>query len=249
MLRTDETFLIGHNLERYAGFGGKEPVRLRDKRTERFVHAAHMIRNAPPSVDADYGFKILKALERGITQWSIVIDVNQGRVYYRTSEGNKIKTFELARFDFSPDTPVQMLDINAPLSGDVYDYFVDYSPQRNLRAAREGIESTDSVEQGLSRSLARYGYDLEDLIDRVCAAANGGSCASSPPARTPGAESAGGGLAAGEDALAADALSKPSQARSWILVPVGAVLALLLSASLLRVRRRRRRRPEETACD
>ncbi|MGD9001183.1 MAG: linear amide C-N hydrolase, partial [Anaerolineae bacterium] len=31
------------NLERYAGFGGEQPVRLRDKRTERFVHAAHMI--------------------------------------------------------------------------------------------------------------------------------------------------------------------------------------------------------------
>ncbi|HUS84924.1 MAG TPA: linear amide C-N hydrolase [Anaerolineales bacterium] len=227
------------NLERYAGFGGEQPVRLRDKSTERFVHAAHMIQDAPQSVDADYGFKILKTLERGLTHWSIVIDANQARVYFRTSLGKKIKFFDMARFDFSSETPVKMLDINARLSGDVFEYFVDYSPERNLRAAKEGIESTDSVEQGLSRPIEPYGYTLDDLIDRACAAANGGSCATSPA----GAETAG-----GVDAIAADALSKPSQARNWILLPLGAVLALLLSVSLLLVHRNRRRPPEETDC-
>ena len=226
------------NIEGYAGFGGEEPVRLRHEGTERFVHAAYMIQNAPPSVDVDYGFEILKALERGLTRWSIVIDVNQGRVYFRTSEGRKIKYFDMARLDFSPDTPVKMLDIHARLKGDVLDYFVDYSPERNLRAAKEGIESTDSAEQGFSRPMAEHGYGLDGMIDRVCAAANGGSCASSPA----DAETAG-----GVDAIAADALSKPSQTRNWILWPLGAVLALLLATSLLLVRRNQRRPPEENA--
>jgi penicillin V acylase-like amidase (Ntn superfamily) len=224
------------NLEGYAGFGGEEPVRLRHKGTERFVHAAHMIRNAPESVDSDYGFKILKTLERGLTRWSIVIDVNQGRVYFHTSEGRKIKYFDMAGLDFSPDTPVKMLDVHADLKGDVLDYFVDYSPERNLRAVKEGIESTDS-EEGLSNSLAQFGYGLDDLIDRACAFANGGSCASS----LADAETSG-----GVDAIAADALSKPGPTRNWILWPLGAVLALLLSASLLLVHRHRRRPPEET---
>ena len=212
---------------------------MQDKGTTRFVHAAHMIQNAPPSVDADYGFKILKTLARGLTQWSIVIDVNQGRVHFRTSVGKKIKYFDMARFDFSSDTPVKMLDIHARLKGDVLDYFVDYSPERNRRAAKEGIESTDSYEQGLSSDLARFGYGLDDLIDRACAAANDGSCASSPA----DAETAG-----GVDAIAADALSKPGQTSNAILLPLGAVLALLLSASLLLVHRNRRRPPDETAC-
>jgi choloylglycine hydrolase len=223
------------NLEDYASFGGEKPVRLRDKGTERFVHAAHMIRNAPQPVDADYGFEILKTLERGLTQWSIVIDVNQGRVYFRTSVGRRIKYFDMARLDFSSDTPVKMLDVNARLRGDVLDYFVDYSTERNRRAAKEGIESTDSYEQGLSSSLARFGYSLDDLIDRACAAANGRSCASSPP----DADTAG-----GSDAIAEDALSKPSQTRGWILLPLGAVLTLLLSIPLLLVHRSGRRPPE-----
>jgi hypothetical protein len=222
------------NLEGYAGFGGEKPVRLRDKGTERFVHAAHMIRNAPQSVDADYGFRMLKTLERGLTNWSIVIDVNRARVYFRTCQGKQIKYVDLARFDFSSDTPVKMLDINARLSGDVFDYFVDYTPERNLRAAKEGIAYTDSAEQGLSRPIAPYGYTLDDLAGRACAAANGGRCAASP-ADAETADSV--------DALAADALSKPSQTRNWILVPLGAVLALLLSASLLLVHRNRRRAP------
>jgi hypothetical protein len=197
-----------------------------------------MIRNAPGSVDSDYGFKILKTLERGLTRWSILIDVNQGRVYFHTNEGRKTKYFDMARLDFSPDTPVKILDVHADLSGDVLDYFVDYSAERNRRATKEGIEAADSYEQGFSSPMAQFGFGLDDLIDRTCAAANGGSCASSPA----GAESSG-----GVDAIAAAALSKPSQTPNWILLPLGAVLALLLSTSLLLIHLNRRRPPEETA--
>ena len=212
------------NLRNYTGFGGEESVNLRDKGTARFVHAAYMIQNAPHSIDPDYGFEILKNLERGLTQWSIVIDMKQGRVYFRTSIGRKIKYFDMSHFDLSPDTPVKMLDINANLKGDVFDYFVDYSPKRNWRAAKEGIESTDSYEQGLSKSLEQYGYDLDDLIDRVCTVANGESCGSSL------ADTYSSG---NTDDIAEDALSKPSQNGNWILLLVlGISLALLISISL-----------------
>ena len=99
--------------------------------------------------------------------------------------------------------------------------------QREFRAALERLSTG-----------AAHPADA-DLIDRACAVANGGSCASSPA----DAETAG-----GVDAIAEDALSKPSQTRNWILLPLGAVLALLLSASLLLVHRNWRRPPEETAC-
>jgi choloylglycine hydrolase len=211
------------NLGNYSGFGGEEPIRLRDKGIPRFVHAAYMIQDPPQSIDLDYGFKILETLERGLTQWSIVIDIKQGRVYFRTSVGRNIKYIDIASFDFSSDTPVKMLDINSDLKGDVVDYFVDYSPIRNLRAAREGIESTDSYEQGLSNSLARYGYDLDDLVDRVCAVANDGICTSS---------STDASIYEDNDDIADDALSKPGPKNKWIL-PLGVSLAVLLLLSLL----------------
>ena len=222
------------NLRNYTGFGGEEPISLRDKGTARFVHAACMIQNAPQSIDPDYGFKILKILERGLTQWSIVIDMKQGRVYFRTSTGRKIKYFDMSRFDLSPDSPVKMLDINANIKGDVFDYFVDYSPRRNLRAAKEGIESTDSYEQGLSKSLEQYGYDLDDLIDRVCTAANSESCGSSL---------ADAGSSENTNDIAEDALSKPNQNDNRILLLIlGIFLASLISMSLFLFYRKRRRR-------
>lgn len=218
------------NLETYAGFGGEKPVRIWHKGTARFVHAAHMIQNTPKIVNSDYGFKILKTLERGLTQWSILIDVNQGRVYFHTSQARKIKYFDISLLDFSPDSPVKMLDIHANLSGDVLDYFVDYSPERNLRAAKEGIESTDT-EKGLSTSITQFGYDLDDLIDRACAIANDGTCTSSlADAETQ----------SDDDDIASDALSKPRQTSNrlfWTLVPA---LALLVFSSILLVLRKRR---------
>jgi hypothetical protein len=132
--------------------------------------------------------------------------------------------------DFSPDTPVKMLDIHADLSGDVLEYFVDYSPKRNLRAAKEGIESTDS-EDGLSTSIAQFGYVLDDLIERACAAANGGTCTSSLEDIE---------TESGDDDIAADALSKPSQASNWPLWTLVPIFALLLSVSILLVLRKRR---------
>ena len=224
------------NLEEYAGFGGKERVRLRDKNTARFVHAAEMIRSAPESVSVDYGFKILKNLERGGTQWSIVIDVNQGRVYFRTTVGRKMKYFDMTRLDFSPDTPVKMLDINAEPRGDVIEHFVDYSPELNRQATKEGIESTDSYEGGLSSSLARWGYDLSDLIDRACAIANDGPCPSPPAAPDPPA-----GVSMAEDAGSSEA--QPPK-RIW--VPVGLALAALALAAFLLFRRNRHRAPDRT---
>jgi hypothetical protein len=224
------------NLESYAGFGGEKPVRLQHKGTQRFVQAAYMIRNTPQKVDADYGFKILRTLERGLTRWSIIIDANQGRVYFHTSQARKIKYFDISHLDFSPDTPVKMLDIHADLCGDVLEYFVDYSPKRNLRAAKEGIQSTDS-EGGLSTSIAQFGYVLDDLIERACAAANGEACTSSLVDV---------GTVGSDDDIAADALSKPRQTSNWLLWTSVSVLALLLSVSILLVLRKRRQPPEET---
>ena len=225
------------NLEEYKGFGGEKRVRLRDKRTARFVHAAEMIRSAPSSADSNYGFEILKNLERGLTQWSIVIDANHGRVYFRTSLGRRTKYIDMHRFDFSSDTHAKVLDINADLRGDVFEHFVDYSPELNRQAVKEGIESTDSYEGGLSSSLARLGFSLGDLIDRACAAANGGPCPSPPI--SPNAS-------ASVDATAGGASDSQTQTPKWIWVPVGVLMTALASALFLLSRRNRRRAPDCT---
>ena len=118
-------------LEQYEGFGGDKPVDLHDKTIPRFVHATHMIQNPPDPVSIDYGFEILKTLERGSTRWSYIIDVYNQSVCFHTSLAKERKYFDIPAFDLSCDTPARMLDIHSNLKDNVAGHFVDFSLQLN----------------------------------------------------------------------------------------------------------------------
>jgi len=75
----------------------------------------------------EYAFDTLKLVSGNITQWSIVFDIVNRRVYFRTRVNPKIRFFGLDSFDFSGETPVKMLNVHEDLAGDVAGSFVDYS--------------------------------------------------------------------------------------------------------------------------
>ena len=110
----------------------------------RFVRAAEMIKKykpkkAPSAVD--YAFDIISNVKaNGIgymfgeplyTQWSIVYDLKNLKVYFHSLGNEQIRYFALSSFDFSCKTPVTILDINANLSGDVVNNFVNYTHKAN----------------------------------------------------------------------------------------------------------------------
>jgi len=53
------------------------------------------------------------------TQWSIVFDTKNLRVHFRTSRNPQARSVEFAQLDFACGTRRHMLDIHAPLSGDI----------------------------------------------------------------------------------------------------------------------------------
>jgi hypothetical protein len=65
------------------------------------------------------------------TKWSFVYDVNHLQIYLRTNDNRNIRQINLKSIDFSCTAPVKVLDINAPLSGDVTEAFTDYTPEIN----------------------------------------------------------------------------------------------------------------------
>ena len=156
------------NLANYAGFGGQTPVDLDDMKVERFVHAAHLIQNAPESPAVDYAFAILKNLERGDesgtwTLWSYVIDVLEGRVYWHTKAARERKSFDMRAFDFACATPAMMLDINIHKSGDLGAAFEPYSPELNRRVTEAGIGWLDVAEA----FVQERGGTIENMINAV----------------------------------------------------------------------------------
>ena len=115
---------------------------------DRFVRGAMLA-----SGDGDpmaRGFAVLAAVARpGFTRWSIVYDLGAGDVYFKTDINEAIRRITVTGFDFSCRTPVQMLDVTAPGSGDVGPVFVDYTRAAN-RALLEASYAKTPFLQGRS---------------------------------------------------------------------------------------------------
>ncbi|MEJ2208081.1 MAG: linear amide C-N hydrolase [Anaerolineae bacterium] len=123
----------------------------------------------PGDVDAavTYAFDLLErasgqATGGSPTQWSIVFDLAQGRVHWRTSRHRDLRSVDLARLDLSCDSPAQMLDIHAPLAGDVSDRLEPFDFQANLQYTLDFLDQWGNRElsplevEVLQRGLASF---------------------------------------------------------------------------------------------
>jgi penicillin V acylase-like amidase (Ntn superfamily) len=99
------------------------------------------------------------------TQWSIVFDTENLRVHWRTSRSPQIRSVEFAKLDFACGTPVEMLDVHAPLSGDVSDELGRYTFEANLRYTTNFLEKWGGIElsplevEVLERGLNSFGCE------------------------------------------------------------------------------------------
>ena len=129
----------------------------------RFVRAAEMLKKYKPKKSpsaVDYAFDIISNVRANgmgymlgeplYTQWSIVYDIKNLKVYFYTRGNEQIRYFALSSFDFSCKTPVTILDINSNLSGDVATNFVNCTHKANRDLQKKLIflskEEFDSLE-------------------------------------------------------------------------------------------------------
>ena len=108
---------------------------------DRFVRAATLVRAAERSSKepaVDEAFRILgSAANPSRTQWSIAYDLKNLRVHFRTRANPKVRTAELAAFDLSCRTPVQVSDVDADPR------FADYSPRANRALIERAYRGVD----------------------------------------------------------------------------------------------------------
>jgi choloylglycine hydrolase len=134
-------------LKQHEGFGGTTPIGTTTSSLDRFARAANMLKNYEPTTSEgahEYAFDILKNVSAGArTKWSIVYDIASRRVYFRTFANPQIRYFELNAFDFSCNTPVQVLDINAERSGDITNNFIEYTWQLNRDLIGNAYKKTE----------------------------------------------------------------------------------------------------------
>jgi choloylglycine hydrolase len=100
----------------------------------RFIQAAQMIENFDPQKEdapVSYAFKILDAVSARRTVWRIVYDNINMKIHFRTRANSKMRTIDMTELDYACQTPVQLIDINAQLSGNLTDLLENYTRQKN----------------------------------------------------------------------------------------------------------------------
>lgn len=103
---------------------------------ERFGIAAHMLTEYKQQSDIPietYAFQILSSVAQGSTQWSIVYDINNLQVHFKTQQNPVIKTVRLQDFNLNCDTPPKILDLHTQETGDVSRCFVPFSTEDNRK--------------------------------------------------------------------------------------------------------------------
>lgn len=142
----------------------------------RFAHAAQRAGAFASSSEAQgvaYAFETLEQVAQGdYTQWSIVYEIDRGRLHVRTREQPEVKSLTLADLDFACATPVQVLDLGADLAGDVATGLRRYTMAANLALVRASFGKTAFLADTAEAALVAQGR-YPDVATR-CRVATGG---------------------------------------------------------------------------
>ena len=134
----------------------------------RFNTSAEMIKAYDPKTSGaliDYAFDVLNKVAQGSveeidgvsvrslagTEWSIVYDIKNLRVYFRTFDNKKIRYVDMSSFDFSCKTPVKVLDIQEDFSKDVSSKFINYTNTINREFIRKTLRDSDEVKEYIAK--------------------------------------------------------------------------------------------------
>lgn len=86
---------------------------------------------APAGVDAAFGWLdrvAYRSSRQTRTQWQVVFDLFNDRIYYRTQDNAHRRAIDMGRLDFACTDPIRMRDIRSEDDG-----FADYTHERNRR--------------------------------------------------------------------------------------------------------------------
>jgi penicillin V acylase-like amidase (Ntn superfamily) len=147
-------------LREFDGFGGQNPAPAGDGSLERFVRAAFFLKSHSSSYAIDpvaRGFDGLATVDTPITQWSIVYDILNQRISFKSRSASSIKTLNMKAFDYDCGAPVLFFSVIYDDSeGDVTHLFAPYSHESNAALVRRSL-SSDVPEKLIQAAVALPG--------------------------------------------------------------------------------------------
>ena len=131
---------------------------------ERFSAACEMIKHL--TVDSsgtstiDAAFKILGKVAQGdYTKWSIVYDITEKKIWFKTERFVQIRSISFASLDFSCQSPPGFIDLNGPEQGDISIMLINFTPAINRRILEKSVEQSQAqvaISRQQSESILAY---------------------------------------------------------------------------------------------
>jgi penicillin V acylase-like amidase (Ntn superfamily) len=134
-----------------------------DNSVKRFAYACAMVRKYQQTdIDkpiVDYSFEILdKVNQPEFTKWSIVYDVSNMTVYFKSASFNDVKSVAFADVDFSCSGTPLALDINQAAKGNVKNMLAAFSDELNMgvmqKAVAESKQQVSITDQDIDKMVA-----------------------------------------------------------------------------------------------
>lgn len=121
-------------IKSFRDFGGTDSIPNTTRSLDRFAKAASMIKQYENKNVIDYSFDILSSISQGgATHWSIVYDIKNMTVYYKTFKNKTIRQFNVSDIDFSCDSPSLYIDIDDSMANDKLNFKIySYKTNREL---------------------------------------------------------------------------------------------------------------------
>lgn len=136
-------------LENHNGFGGDQSIAdCATGSLERFACAAKKIKDYSHNDSNDivsYSFDILKSISQEFTAWSVVYDIPNRAIHYKTAENTNIRSVYLRKFDFSCQTPVMVIDVHTKKTGDISTYFELYTRDKHEKLVNKVIQNWRAI--------------------------------------------------------------------------------------------------------
>jgi penicillin V acylase-like amidase (Ntn superfamily) len=141
---TNDTYELSlDSLKNFKGFGGDRMIPGGAKPIYRFSRAANMIKDYMKNSSTNiinYGFDILSNISQRSTVWSVVYDISNLRIYYKTSSSPEIKEVSFDNFDFDCSSPV-LIDLNVQKKGEISNLFEEYTLEKNRQMITKVINN------------------------------------------------------------------------------------------------------------
>lgn len=118
-----------------------------DNSIDRFAKACSMVKQSQdiniPVVD--YAFSILdKVSQEDWTKWSIVYDLTNKKINFKSQAFTKIKTISFSSFDFSCSAGSKMFNINQNTEGEVSASFKNFSIDESRPILETAVKESSS---------------------------------------------------------------------------------------------------------